>query len=80
MVIPGVYDAFCGTSELEIAEPESSTRTTDMLLFRCRLLCAGCLFNVNSQLLFCLVFVHWPGRVVNFVAVEVKAGTGPPSV
>ena len=80
MVIPGVYNAFCGTSRLEIAEPQGYTRTTDMLLFRCTFICAGCLFNVNSQLLFCLVFIHWPSGVVNFVTVEVKAGTGPPSV
>ena len=80
MVIPGVYNAFCGVSKLEITEPQGSTRTTNMLLFRCRLLCAGCLFDVNGQLLFCLVFVYWSGGIMNFVAIEVKAGTRPPSV
>ncbi len=48
MVIPGVYDAFCGVLRLEIMESHGGTRTTNMLLFRCSLICAGCLLDVDS--------------------------------
>jgi len=80
VVIPSVYDTFCGASEQEITEPQGSTRTTNMLLLWCRFFCAGGLLNVDSQFLFRLVFVHWSRGIVNFVAVDVKTGTRSPSV
>ena len=80
MVIPRVYDAFCRVSELKITEPRDRTRTTNMLLLGCGFLCAGGLLNVDSQLLFCLFFVHWSGGKMSFVAFDVEAGTRPSSV
>jgi hypothetical protein len=41
---------------------------------------AGGFLNVDGQFLFCFVFVHWSGRIVNFIAVDVKATTRSPSV
>ena len=69
-----------GCHELEITESQGGTRTTNMLLFRCRLVCTGCLLDVNSQLLFCFVLVHWSCGIVNFIAVKVETSTRPPSV
>lgn len=81
MVIPGVHNAFCGgVKSCKITEPQGGTRTTNVLLFRRTLFCAGCLLDVNSQFLFCFVLVHWSRGIVNFIAVKVKTSTRPSSV
>jgi len=80
VVIPSIYDTFCAVSKLEITAPQGSTRTTNMLLLRCRLIWAGGLLYVNSQFLFSLFLVHRSGWKVNFIAVNIKTGTWTPSV
>ena len=75
-----VFDTFCEASEMEITKPQGSTRTADMFLLGGSFLCASGLLNADSQLLFCFVFVHRSSAIVNFVAVDVKASTGSPSV
>jgi hypothetical protein len=80
VVVPGVYDALYVMSGQESLEFKSGTRTANMLLFGCSLIGTGCLLYVDNQFLFRLVFVHWPSRIVYFIAVNVESGTSPPSV
>lgn len=80
MVIPSVYDTFCEASEMEITKSLGSTRTANMFLLGGGFIWAGGLLNVDGQFLFCFVFVHRSGGIVNFIAVDVKATTRSPSV
>jgi len=79
-VIPSVFDTFYGASEMEITKSQGSTRTANMFLLGGSFLCAGGLLNVDGQFLFCFVFVHRSGGIVNFVAIDVKASARAPSV
>jgi hypothetical protein len=50
-----------------------SSLTSDMLLLRRGLLWTGCLLDIYGEFLFSLVLVHWSGRIMHLVAVDVVA-------
>jgi hypothetical protein len=55
--------------------------TSDMFLFRSRLICASSLLDIDNQLLLCLILVYRPCRVVHLI-VDIKStssGTRPAS-
>jgi len=65
---------------MKTTKSQGSTRTANMFLLGGSFLCAGGLLNVDGQFLFCFVFVHRSGGIVNIVTVHVKASTRSPSV
>src|SRR6266404_143647 len=77
VVIPGVHDTFYAMSRREDLKPERRIRTANMLLLRCSLFCTSCFLYVDSQFLLGLVFVHWPSRIVSFIAIRVEPGRSP---
>ena len=55
---------------METTKSLGSTRTADVFLLGGRFICVGGLLDVDGQFLFCLVFGHRSGRIVNLVAVR----------
>lgn len=45
-----------------------------MLLLRSRLICAGRFLDVNHELVFCLLLVDRPGRVVDLITINIEGG------